>query len=391
MTQTKNDSIDLYYYGQLVWGGRRLIFQVVFIVTLISIILALSLPKKFTSTAILLPPGSDGNCSLVGMLSNLPFGGMLGGSSDETNSIIAILKSRTLLDAIVREFNLVEYYGVDFVAEGRILLSEDMGVSELEEGTIAVAFNAQTDWFHPDVQEKNAIDMSFDLATFCISELDRINKQLKTEQATFNRAFIEQRYYENLSDLRGAEDSLRDFQELYGVIALDEQVAGSINAAVKIQETIIMKEIELRVGQASLTPDHPTVIKLSREIKELNKSLSELKKASAAATSDQLLLPLSQIPELGMQWLRLKRKVEVQNQIFIFLTQQYEEAKIKEAKDTPTVQLLDEPIRAELKTSPKRTRLVLIAFFLSMMSSIIYILLIQNGNIPVEDPKSKQE
>ena len=43
------------------------------------------------------------------------------------------------------------------------------------------------------------------------------------------------------------------------------------------------------------------------------------------------------------------REVEIQNTLFIFLTQQYEEAKINEAKDTPTIQILDIAVKPNIR------------------------------------------
>nr|MBC8490743.1 hypothetical protein [Bacteroidota bacterium] len=88
---------------------------------------------------------------------------------------------------------------------------------------------------------------------------------------------------------------------------------------------------------------------------------------------DKLFPVFSEVPELGVQLLRMKRDVEIQNTLFTFLTQQYEEAKIQEARDTPTVQVLDKAIRPEKRAKPKRKLIVLGLFFLSTFVSVIFV------------------
>jgi len=70
---------------------------------------------------------------------------------------------------------------------------------------------------------------------------------------------------------------------------------------------------------------------------------------------------------------RLMREVEVQNTLYTFLTQQYEEAKIQEARDTPTVQILDHAVLPKLKYKPVRSRVFLIGFVLSTVFSMYYV------------------
>jgi len=83
---------------------------------------------------------------------------------------------------------------------------------------------------------------------------------------------------------------------------------------------------------------------------------------------------LADVPELGVELVRLKREVEIQNTLFVFLTQQYEEAKIKEAKDTPTVQILDYPQIPQLKSAPKRVLILIFCIIITFFVNILFIL-----------------
>jgi uncharacterized protein involved in exopolysaccharide biosynthesis len=59
------------------------------------------------------------------------------------------------------------------------------------------------------------------------------------------------------------------------------------------------------------------------------------------------------VPDLALQYGRLLRELKVQETLYALLTSQYEQAKITEARDTPTVQVLDPPVPADKQSKPR--------------------------------------
>jgi uncharacterized protein involved in exopolysaccharide biosynthesis len=76
------------------------------------------------------------------------------------------------------------------------------------------------------------------------------------------------------------------------------------------------------------------------------------------------------MPEVGMEYIRLVRDVKVQETVHNLLMAQYEQAKINEARDMPTVQLLDKAVVAERKSRPKTVLNMAIAGALSLFVGI---------------------
>lgn len=74
-----------------------------------------------------------------------------------------------------------------------------------------------------------------------------------------------------------------------------------------------------------------------------------------------------------MQLVRLTRELKIQEAIFELLTQQYEQAKIQEKRDTPTVEVLDPPQVPERKSRPKRATMSLLAGILAFLFSLVAI------------------
>ena len=177
-------------------------------------------------------------------------------------------------------------------------------------------------------------------------------------------------------DLKKAEDSLRIFQEKHKMVALPEQTTATIEAAAALKAQMLSNEVKLGVMLGALNPTHPDIENIKKENSELSKKMSELEYGAEIIDYKQssLFPVLADVPELGVELVRLKREVEIQNTLFVFLTQQYEEAKIKEAKDTPTIQVLDYPQKPFQKSAPKRVIILIICLFISTFVNVLFIL-----------------
>ena len=373
----QSSETDLIKIIPLLWNKKVSIIKNSLIIGLITIIFVFSIPKTYTSTAILMPPISESTPgSIMGALSNLPFGALMSQTNDESLSILAILKSRTLFEKVIDKFNLIEFYGVPNIDKALIALSNNAEFNIEEEGTISISISADTDWFHDSDSELIAKKLCTDMAIFFAEQLDLLNKSLKTEEAAFHREFIGERYKKNLIDLKKAEDSLRIFQEKHKMVALTEQTLATIDAAATIKAQMLSNEVKLGVMLGALNTNHPDIENIKKENIELSKKMSELEYGTGIVDykKSSLFPVLSDVPVLGVELVRLKREVEIQNTLFVFLTQQYEEAKIKEAKDTPTVQILDYPQIPYLKSAPKRILILIICLFISTFVNILFIL-----------------
>ena len=110
----------------------------------------------------------------------------------------------------------------------------------------------------------------------------------------------------------------------------------------------------LKFSLNSFKIDHPEVQKIELEIIELKIQLKNLDYSSTENDDgeDHLFLLLSEIPDLEVKLMGHQREVEIQSMLYAFLTQKYEESKIQEARDTPTIQTLDAANRSEKRYQP---------------------------------------
>ena len=95
---------------------------------------------------------------------------------------------------------------------------------------------------------------------------------------------------------------------------------------------------------------------------------------------DKLFPQFSEVPNLEIELSRLKREVEIQSKLYAFLTQQFEESKIQEARDTPTIQILDDASTPMKRFKPKRTIMVIGYSLIAFVLSAIYVIFVEFNN-----------
>ena len=375
---------------------KRLLFITVLVVGVLGSIYSLLMPKEFKASALIMPPGSSGGM-LGGLPVNIPginLGALLGAGNEQTNIVMAILNSRTVAENTIRKFHLIERYHAKSIEHALLRFKNRVKFSLEKEGTISVEAITATPFFHPDAEEEKARHLCVNMVNYIIQQADSLNRALQTQQARYYRRFIEKRYLENIDSLRSLENRLKAFGEKYGVVALDEQLAASIKMAAEIQGQLLIEQISAEVLKKFVAPDNPEYQKKITKIRALRKQLNDFIGHTTAPDKFKqdiasIFPRFSSAPELGVQYLRLKRELEVQKILYEFLTQQYEQAKIQEAKDTPTVQVLDPPRVPILRYRPKRKLFVLFLILFAGILTVCYIFFMEYvGRLRETEPEA---
>lgn len=368
-------------YAHVIVKHRWTIIKIVSVAIFVTIVITLIMPKTYTATSSILVPEQDEGFGLSALSGKIPFAELagIGGESEDAMSLLTILESRTLITNTVKEFNLDERWESKYFEDAIIELRE-RSIYELEEhGSIVIDVSINTGWLSSSESEREASTLAANVVNFMVSELDRINKGLKSQWARNNRVFIEKRYEISKDDLVVIERRIRDFMEENGTVALKEQTRAAITVASQVKSEIIMTEVELRVLESSLGNTHPEVLILQSRKKGLEIELNSLKYGAISSEDSvditrslQVYPVFQEIPRLAVMFIRLERELGVQGEIFKFLTQQYEQARIQENKDTPTLQVLDIGIPRERRSSPQRTLTVIMVFILTLISAVGY-------------------
>jgi tyrosine-protein kinase Etk/Wzc len=373
-TDTQTPASSLMDFLSVITRYRKFISRFILLVTLGTIIITLFLPKWYKSTASVFPAekadllgGLEGIASLAKSFSPGRALSSLSGNT-ETDRYIAILKSGTVLNAVIQKFDLVHVYDITSYPGEKTAkeLLNNVEFTVENEGNISITVY--------DKDPQRAADM----ANFFVEMLNIKNTELQVQNAHGNRQFIEERYKKNLSDLAAAEDSLKAFQKKYGVIAMPEQVEASVKAAAEITGQLAIKEVQANVLRRTQSADNPAVIATQIEIDEYRNKLSQMNSGLNLARNEMhVFVPFRKVPDLGGEYIRRFREVEIQYKILQFITPLYEQAKVEERRQTPSVLVLDKAGPAERKSKPKVSLYALIAFVVSSLLSLLTIFLLE--------------
>ncbi|MDW7682382.1 MAG: GNVR domain-containing protein, partial [bacterium] len=233
--------------------------------------------------------------------------------------------------------------------------------------------------------------LAANVANALVEQLDRINKEKSSSKAKNSRVYIENQLKQTEEKLKRASEELVDFKKKHKAVALEQQTEAAIKEAGEIKGRIIAKEVELGVAMQSLKPDHISIIRLKKELEELRKQYDYLQYGGEESfkTAKEFFIPFAEVPGVGLDLARLMREVKVQETVWELLNQQYYHAKIQEARDTPTVQVLDEAVPPETRSKPKRKLIVLVGAFLLLLGSVFWAYALDFYQTLQQDPKSR--
>jgi tyrosine-protein kinase Etk/Wzc len=357
-------------FAGVVTSWRRFIVWFVISVTVLTTVIALLSPKWYKATVSVFPAeqadlfsGLDGVSSLMKSIGG---GGSKRltalGAPTELDRYVAILKSENALMKVADKFNLTSVYDItSFPRENTMkTLLSNVDIVQGDEGTLEVSV------YDRDPQRAAA------MANYFLDVLNGINSQMRSQDAKGNREFIEQRYNTNLADLKNAEEALKTFQLKYGVIAMPAQTEASIKAGAEISAQLATKEIQLNILKRTLTPSHPSITQAQIEVDEIHKMLKQLDSGSGSPPDEmKILVPFRQTPQLAVDYIRLYRNVEIQNKILQLLTPLYEQSKVEEQRNTPSVVVLDKASVPERKSKPKVSLFALLALVISLVVALV--------------------
>jgi len=326
---------------------------------IIAAVISLLLPPWYTAQTTLLPPeGQTATGSgLMSLMEGLPISmpalpGMVGPS----DIYIAILRSRNVREGVIKKLNLMQVYKAETMEMACEILANRTKIDKTEENIIVIKVTDRSR------QRAAAIARAY------VEELDRVNKNLRTSTARYTREFIEKRLKETEERLIKAAEALKEFQEKYKTVSIEDQTRAAIEAAAQVRAEIMLQEVKYNVLRRNLDESHSEVKKVKYNLMELQKQLEKIE-TGVNLNDGEYLIPFSEIPDLKLRLTFLTRDLEVQKALYKLLTEQYEQAKIQEAKDTPTIQVLDKAVPPQKRSKPKRRIIVMIAAILSLFVS----------------------
>jgi tyrosine-protein kinase Etk/Wzc len=349
---------------------RRFILRFVAVSAVLAVILALLLPVKYEAKTVLLPPAQNssigtslmelGNAGSLGSLAALAGGSF--GLKNPSDMYVALLTSRTVEDAVIRRFGLMQEYHLKRMTDTR---------KRLENNTTAVA-GTKDGLIRLTVEDHDA-NRAAALANGYVEEFRRLSASLAITEAARRRQFFEQQVQDAKEKLTAAEDAMAKTQQSTGVLQIDSQARALIESASVLRAQVMAKQVQIEGMQSFANDDYPALKLAKQELAALEAQLQRIA-GSQQDTGSDINLSKGRVTKEGLEYLRRYRDLKYDETVFELLAKEFEIAKLDEAREGSIVQVVDPAIPPDKKSSPHRTLIVLGITVLSFFVSVFWVL-----------------
>jgi len=348
--------------------GKRLIAGITLAVALLAAGVSLLLSDVYTARISLLPPNSQaqsGSAAALAALGALSggLGGLTGLAAKSPDEMyVALLKSDSVQRALDGKFDLKQRWDVKSYEQLRKTFAQYVRVAaDKKSGVISVEVDDEEPTF------------AAAMANAYTSEVTRLLGRLAVSEAQQRRVFFEQQLKDTKENLVKAEQRLREVQEKSGVIVLDKQAEALITGAALLRAQIVEREVQLKVLRTAATEQNPDVQRLNSELRALRAELARMESAQGGTAGSAVDLPVGKLPEAGIEYVRARRELKLQEALLEAMLRQYEIAKLDEAKEGPVLQTVDVAVPPDRKSKPHRALIVLASALLALLASSAWV------------------
>jgi uncharacterized protein involved in exopolysaccharide biosynthesis len=354
---------------RLVWAQRRLLVRITAVGVLVSLVYAFTRPFSFTSTTTVMPPDSFSSnavnlAAVAGPAAGL--GSTLLGIKTPSAMFVGILESRTIQEHLVSRFDLVNVF--------KVRRSED-ACTRLVANT-SIAEDAKSGIITVSVRAGSAL-LASRLAAGYVEELDRTVSHASSSSARRERIFLEERLQQIKADLDASGETLSQFSSKNETFDLTTQAKAMIEAGLRLETDLMAARGELAGLRQVYSADSLRVRAVNARIAELERERDKLSGQPAGPTAgsgDSDYPTLRQLPALGLTSADLTRRVKVEEALWETLTKQYEMAKVQEAKEIPTVRVLDAANVPQRRSAPVRCTILILGTILSLLAATVAVI-----------------
>ena len=347
-------------------------------------IVSFLLPNRFTATTVILPPqqNTSSAVALLGQLGSVnPLASLAGslGLKNPNDLQVAMLKSRTVEDAMIDRFNLTALYREKRKSDARKAFEKVVDIEDgIKDGLIRISVT--------DKDPRRAAEM----ANAYVEEYKKFSATIAVTEASQRRLFFEQQLVQAKENLANAEEALKQTQQKTGLIQLDGQARAVIESVAQLRGQVAAKEVQIRAMHQFASEQNPDLQLAEQELAGLQSEVARMGAASGRSSGD-FLMPKGSVPAAGLDYVRKLRDVKYNETIFELLAKQFEMAKIDEARQGSVVQLVDKAIPPDKKSSPKRLLIVACSTIAGFVLAIFWVLFSEALRLARKDPRQREQ
>lgn len=368
MPYEEEQELSLLDIFNILWRRRGLIFLLTFLFGVAATTYAFLAPLIYRAECRVLPPGSSRGAGLMAQLGG--FADLVGLPTTTSNGqmLVGILKGDSVVDVIIDKFNLMQEYEEEIRLNARKAVLENLEAEEdAKSGIVSVAFL--------DKDPKKAAD----IANEFVRQLQLKMSEIAARDAQEKRQFFEDQLSQAQQQLIEAENAMMKYQQNSGVLALGAQTATLLGSIASIRSQIAAKNVEISSLSSYARKDNPRLKlaqsqleAMTRELHRLEEEQRRTERRQGRILSGDILSSLGNVPEISVEYMRYERDLRFANVKYDTMLRQYENAKLSEASDFSTVQIVDPATPPDWKFKPKRGQIMIIGTMLGFALGVFW-------------------
>jgi capsule polysaccharide export protein KpsE/RkpR len=318
------------------------------------------LPSRYVATTVILPPqqGSSAGSAMMAQLNSISAIAGVGagalGIKNPNDLQVALLKSRTVEDAVAARFHLQALYHAKYLSSARKRWEKKTFIDDgPKDGLIRLSVT--------DRDPRRAAEM----ANGWVEEYLRFSATLAVNEASGRRLFFERQVAEARENLARAEEEMKQTEQRTGVMELDGQAHAMIASAAVLRAQVAAKQVEIQAMRQFAADENPDLERARQELSGLEAQLSAMDVAHNRASGD-LVAPKGKVSEAGLEYERALREVKYRETVVGLLMRLCEMARVDEARQGSQAQVVDAAAVPDRPTSLFRIWIALGVLLLSL-------------------------
>jgi len=368
MLADEDDEINLLDLLQVVADNLRLLVLGPLAAGLLALGYSFTIAPTFTATTKFLPPQqqASGAASLLQSLGAL--GGLAGaatGLKNPADQYVAFVQSRSVQDALIDRFKLIERYDLKFRQDARKALEGNATIRSGKDGIITIEADDEDPRF------------AAQLANAHVEELQKLLSRLAVTEAQQRRVFFENQLTTAKENLVKAEQALKASGVNTSDLKVDPQVA--VEGLAKLRATITAQEVKLASMRGYLTESAPDFKQAQIELAALRSQVTRTEKEEPASNGSQ------------SDYIAKFRDFKYSETLFELFAKQYEIARVDESREGAVIQVVDVAQAPERKSKPKKAMIAVVTTLAVGFALLLFVFVRSALRGAAQDEKSAEK
>lgn len=342
---------------------RKVLYFNVFLLTIVSILLAFILPKSYIATCTFIPTTSTVLPStyreLYYYIGITPTASRFGEVIGIGDIFAKFLGEEKILQKVIEKTNLMKKKKFGDIQKAYKWLLEKTKIETTPEGVVKIS-----------VLTKNNV-LSVEIANSYVEALIEFTDELYYSYTKWKAKFLKQAMEEARNRVVVIADSLARLKKKYNFFIIEREYAASYQVYSDLKKQEIETEIKIKTLESYTPPDNPQLKKLKEELSNIRGKIREFETHQAPMGFGGIYgSSIGKLPEAYSLLLRTETEYKAMEEVFSYLSQEYEKAEVEANSKIQMINILSQAKPELTEKFPKKSTIVLIGIFLAVIFGI---------------------